>query len=102
VGIDRFDGVQVCAFATHQSGHPPFTGRRHYRLRLEVPELPLLKGEFSLYVFLLDEQGLHVFDRRVEPVAFRVESEGYRFGLFEVPHAWELAEPVELRVARRA
>ena len=102
VGIDRFDGVQVCAFATHRSGLPPFSGQRQYRLRLEVPELPLLKGEFSLYVFLLDEQGLHVFDRRIEASAFCVESEGYRFGLIEVPHAWELEEAVELRLAQPA
>ena len=50
----------------------------------------MLKGEFSLYVFLLDEEGLHVYDQKVLPSAFSIEtSEEYRFGLIETEHAWE-------------
>jgi lipopolysaccharide transport system ATP-binding protein len=88
VGIDRCDGVQVCSFATHQDGLPPFTGQRSYRVRLEIPELPILKGEFSVYVFLLDEAGLHVFDQRVLVGALHVESPDYRIGLVAVGHRW--------------
>jgi hypothetical protein len=50
----------------------------------------MLKGEFSLYVFLLDEEGVHVYDQKVIPSAFAIEtSEEYRFGLIEAEHAWE-------------
>jgi len=89
VGINRVDGIEVAAFSTHQDGRPPLSGDTTYRLRLELPSLPLLKGDFTVYVFLLDEPGLHVYDERVVPSAFQVKGPGYRFGLVEVEHAWE-------------
>jgi len=93
VGINRSDDLEVCAFSTAVDGGEPIRGRREHSLRLSVPELPLVKGEFGLYVFLLDEAGLHVYDRKVLPAAFRVESRSYRFGLVDVEHRWEPAGP---------
>lgn len=95
IGIDRSDGVQVCSFATHQDGRPPLRGRGRLRARLAVPELPFNRGEFALYVFLLDEAGLHIYDRRVHHGAFRVDAEEYRIGLVAVPHAWDLSQGAE-------
>jgi lipopolysaccharide transport system ATP-binding protein len=90
VGINRVDGTEVAAFATHLDGRPPLSGETAYRLRLQLPRLPLLKGEFTLYVFLLDESGLHVYDEQVVPSAFRVACDEYRFGLVHLEHAWSL------------
>jgi len=88
VGVDRADGVQICAFATHQDGLGPLGGGQQ-SVRLLVPELPLIRGEFSLYVFLLDEEGLHVYDQEVVHGAFRVDSSAYRTGIVALQHAWE-------------
>jgi len=89
VGINRAeDGLPVASFATHYSGAPPLSGRRRHHLRLELPELPLAKGNFSLAVFLLDEQGLHVYDQRLVPEAFAVLSPQFVPGLVEIAHAW--------------
>ncbi|HZI64284.1 MAG TPA: ABC transporter ATP-binding protein, partial [Thermoanaerobaculia bacterium] len=88
VGINRSDDLEVAAFGTHLDRRPPFTGASRYRVRLRLPELPLVKGDFVLYVFLLGEEGLHVYDQRLLRPAFRVESSGYRFGLVEMAHAW--------------
>jgi ABC-type polysaccharide/polyol phosphate transport system ATPase subunit len=93
VGVDRADGVQICAFATHQDGLGPLGGSDHQRARLLVPELPLIRGEFSLYVFLLDEEGLHVYDQEVVHGAFRVEAAAYRTGIVALHHAWEATFP---------
>ncbi len=90
VGVNRAEGTEVAAFSTHHGGREPLSGDTDYRLRLVIPRLPLVKGEFSLYVFLLDQAALHVYDQRILPAAFRVESEAYRFGLVEVDHVWEL------------
>jgi ABC-type polysaccharide/polyol phosphate transport system ATPase subunit len=90
VGLNRYEGAEVSAFATHVDGHQPLRGATEYRLRLLLPRLPLVKGDFSLYVFLLDEPGLHVFDERMVPLALRVESDDYRFGLVEIEHSWDL------------
>jgi ABC-type polysaccharide/polyol phosphate transport system ATPase subunit len=90
VGINRADGVEVCSFATHLDGLPPSTGERAYTARLVIPRLPLVKGEFTLYIFLLDEGGLHIYDQRVIQSAFNVRSPAYAFGLVHVEHAWDL------------
>jgi lipopolysaccharide transport system ATP-binding protein len=90
VGINRADGVEVCSFATHLDGLAAMTGERAYTARLAIPSLPLVKGEFTLYIFLLDEEGLHIYDQRMMPGAFNVRSPAYTFGLVRVEHAWDL------------
>lgn len=94
VGIDRSDGVQVCAFGTHRDGLDAYLGTGG-RVRLEVPKLPMQKGDYDLYVYLLDEEGLHVYDRRVIPQAFRVDSPDYTIGLLAVEHHWR-TEPTSI------
>ncbi len=95
IGIDRIDGVQVCTFGTHKDDLPPAVGQERYRVRLHLPELPMLKGEFSLYVFLLGEDGLHVYDQQILPSAFCIETQEYHFSLIRVEHSWELPEQRE-------
>jgi lipopolysaccharide transport system ATP-binding protein len=90
IGVNRSDEVEVFAASTEQDGLEPFAGRSRYRVRWVVPSLPLVKGDFTLYVFLLDERAVHVYDRRVLRRAFTVESEGYRFGLVRSEHRWEV------------
>ena len=88
VGLNRADEVEVASFATGRDGLSPFRGRRRYHAELRLPALPLVKGEFTVYVFLLDESALHIYDRLVLPRAFAVHGEAYRFGLVELPHEW--------------
>ncbi len=90
VGINRTDGVEVCSFSTHLDGLPAVSGERRYEAVLDIPALPIVKGEFSLYVFLLDHRSLHVYDQRLLRAAFAVESADYRIGLINVEHAWDV------------
>ena len=90
VGVNRKDGVEVCSFSTAEDGVPAARGARSYRAVLEVPTLPIVKGEFFLYVFLLDERALHVYDQRLLRPGFEVESAAYRIGLFNVEHRWDV------------
>jgi ABC-type polysaccharide/polyol phosphate transport system ATPase subunit len=101
IGINRLDRVEVCAFGTHLDGVTPPRGERHYRMRLVVPDLPLVKGAFTLYVYLLDEAGLHVHDQRIVEGAFTVENESYVFGLIRPPHRWEASSPSLSRVSEK-
>ena len=89
IGIDRIDDVQICTFGTHRDQLQPLKGKLSYRIRLLVPELPILKGEFSLYVFLLDERGTHVYDQYLLQTAFSVESRGFQVGLVHAEHRWD-------------
>lgn len=89
IGINRAeDGLPIASFATHYAGLEPLGGPSPRRLTLEIPELPLAKGDFSLTVFLLDERGLHVHDQRLVPDAFSVVSPRFVPGLVEIAHHW--------------
>ena len=90
VGVNRIDEVEVFSLATHQDGLPPSTGERSYTSRLLLPRLPLVKGDFTIYIFLLDEEGLHIYDQRILRHAFTVQSPAYSFGLIRVDHSWEM------------
>ncbi|HPA95034.1 MAG: ABC transporter ATP-binding protein [Thermoanaerobaculia bacterium] len=92
VGINRSDELEVFTFSTAWSGLEPFTGRRSHTVRLRLDELPLVKGDFILYIFLMDERLLHVFDRRIVRSAFSVTAERYEAGLFHAPHRWLVEE----------
>lgn len=100
ISITRRDGVEVATFATHLDGMPPFRGRLEHRIDLELPRVPLVKGDFDLYAYVLDERGLFVFDRRLESPAFSVAAPEYRFGLLDAEHRWRttVAEPAPLAV----
>ncbi|MBD3850834.1 MAG: hypothetical protein IFK93_06025, partial [Acidobacteria bacterium] len=92
VGLNRPDEVEVASFLSHRSGVGPWTGRTDHSIRLEIPELPLVKGSFKLYVFLLAEDGLHIYDTRIVDDAVVVEYEDYPFGIVTIPHSWRQGE----------
>jgi lipopolysaccharide transport system ATP-binding protein len=95
VGINRADEVEVITLSTAELGLAPFQGRRRYRGRFVIPELPLVKGDFRVYAFLLDERAVHVYDRRIVDRGLSVRADRYRFGLLHVPYRWEEVVLVE-------
>jgi len=99
VGVDRTDGVQVVSFSTYEDEVPVFTGQTRYRASLEMPALPLIKGDYTVYVYLLDEHNLHPYDVRILPEAFAIESDSYRIGLIRAEHRWHAETESRLRLA---
>lgn len=102
VGVNRLDELEVYSFSTHADGLAPLGGGRSGGVRLSVPELPLTKGQFKLYVFLLDEEGLHVYDCRVLAPAFTIESPAYTIGLLRAEHHWDVGGHDEIAARRSA
>jgi lipopolysaccharide transport system ATP-binding protein len=88
VGINRPDEVEVASFLSHRSGAGPWTGATEHHVRLEIPSLPLVKGSFKVYVFLLAEDGLHIYDTRIIDDAITVEYDDYPFGIVAIDHQW--------------
>ena len=85
VGINRLDGVEIFAVDTRDADLD-LVGSNEYRVRFEIPNQPLLRGQFSVHAYVLDEKGMHSFDRRVLHDAFRVVPAGrYEFGAVQVP-----------------
>ncbi len=92
VGIDRDDGVQAFAMDTRSEAWAPLTGRRLYRLRLRLPELPIAQGSFRVYAFLADEKALHLHDMRILDPGFSVVPPEYTVGLLRPHHEWSVVE----------
>jgi len=92
VGLNRMDEVVVASFLSKRDEIGPWTGSRHHRVRLEIPNLPLVKGGYKLYVFLLAEDALHIYDTRILDDAFRVEFDEYPMGIVDIDHEWQKHE----------
>ncbi len=92
VGADREDGVQAFAVDTRSEPWAPLTGRRQYRVRLLLPELPIAQGEFRVYAFLGDETALHLHDLRILHPGFSVVAPDYAVGLVRPRHVWSFPE----------
>jgi ABC-type polysaccharide/polyol phosphate transport system ATPase subunit len=90
VGLNRPDEVEVASFLSSRSGAGPWSGRTRHTVRLEIPELPLVKNAFKLYIFLLAEDALHIHDTRILEDAFTVEYDEYPFGIVAIPHRWHV------------
>jgi ABC-type polysaccharide/polyol phosphate transport system ATPase subunit len=101
VGVNRSEGIEVFSCTSLRARGFPVSGARRYRVLLEVPHLPLVKGDFDVYVHLTDENGLHVYDRDLLAPGFSVRSEEYGFGLVQVEHAFtiETASVADRRAA---
>ena len=59
---------------------------------LIFPELPLLKGDYRVAVYLFCEKGIHVYDCTNHAAEIRVRQEGLEQGIVMLPHAWFCAE----------
>ncbi|WP_295543259.1 ABC transporter ATP-binding protein [uncultured Thiohalocapsa sp.] len=77
--ISLHDGVQV---------HRDPSGFGQVTLRF--PNIPLLKGLYSMHVYLLCERALHIYDRVVVERAVDVDQPGLSLGIgvISVPHRW--------------
>lgn len=84
--ITRNDAVQCFGTATHLSGVTPPSVSGEVRLLL--PEIKLLSGEYDVSVYLLDQTGLHTYDQRLREVKFTVSEAVHHLGLCYLDHSW--------------
>jgi ABC-type polysaccharide/polyol phosphate transport system ATPase subunit len=102
VGVHRSaDDLQCFAVGTHADGLAPLSGSTDYDLVVQLHDVPLLRGDYSIIAFVGDENAITVFDRRDLRPAFSMSADRYEIGLISVDHHWQLA-PVEAAVAGRS
>lgn len=91
VGIHRSaDDLQCFAVGTHADGVEPLVGRTEYELTVQLLDVPLLRGDYSIIAFIGDENAITVFDRRDLRPAFSMTGERFEIGLISVEHRWQL------------
>lgn len=89
VGVHRSaDDLQCFAVGTHGDGVAPLTGRNEYELVVQLHDVPLNRGDYSIIAFAGDETAVSVFDRRDIRPAFSIRGERYEVGLISVDHRW--------------
>ncbi len=86
LGVATLDNVVCFTADSRLDGAGPFGGRKTYRVRIALEQLPLGKGEFVATAFLGDEKALALYDSRSR--TFRVESDTWRNGLMSPPLTW--------------
>ena len=84
------DDLQCFAIGTHADGLAPLAGRNEYELTVQLQNVPLLRGDYSIIAFVGDENAITVFDRRDLSPAFSMSGDKFEIGLIDVPHRWHL------------
>lgn len=87
VVIETEGGHQVCSFSTVIDQIPLSAGEY---VRLTIPDCPLLKGRYTIDIFLLCERGLHVFDAARQCVQLDVTTTHHEVGVVTLARHWEV------------
>ena len=88
VGAMRTDGT-LCFAHTTEFSDIVFDFEEGY-VNLRIDNIRLLSGEFTLPIWLLDEQGVHRFHERPANDTLVVQNRTKDLGLFMQEHRWEL------------
>jgi teichoic acid transport system ATP-binding protein len=87
--VDRNDGLCCYANSMQKSGISPFKGLGSRTARLFFERFPLLGGVYKFVIFLLDETGICIYDRK-ESNFFKVNVKDKEWGVCFLPHKWEI------------
>jgi lipopolysaccharide transport system ATP-binding protein len=89
VGIIHSSGIVVASAGSVNDGFViGRDGRGNGEATLVFPSLPLLKGEYTLNLFLFCERGLHMYDYALCYAGFEVSQRDLEQGLVSLPHRW--------------
>lgn len=87
--VDRNDGLCCYADSMQKRGIKSFHGPGSRRLSISFNNFPLLSGVYKFAIFLLDETGVCVFDRK-ESEIIRVNTPEKEWGVCYIEHEWKL------------
>lgn len=91
VGVCFFDtdGKVVTSAGTHIDKFTPLRSNAGAgEITAVFPAFPLLKGNYSVYVFLLCESGIHLYDSAMNVAELAVSQRGMELGLVAIQHEW--------------
>lgn len=86
--VDRNDGLCCFADSTQKQGLAPFQGTGNKTLSILFRDFPLLGGAYKFVIFLLDETGICVFDRRESDIV-KINTTEKEWGVCYLRHEWK-------------
>lgn len=92
VTINAMDGRVIASTGTHVDGVVlDRTASGQGEVLVEFPQLPLLKGNYLVWVYLLSEDGIHHYDVAANVVTLHITQDHLEQGLVSLPHGWRNA-----------
>ncbi len=89
VTIVRKDGLLVSSASTHNDGQSIASNSAGKgKVRLIFKEIPLLKGNYIVEVFVICEKAIHLYDQNLSVASLTVSQEGIEQGVVTMPHQW--------------
>lgn len=89
VGFSHINGVAVSSSGSVNDGvELTRDAAGNGSVELTYERLPLMKGDYSVSVFLACERGLHVYEAIEHAVMLRVVQSDLEQGLVKMPHRW--------------
>ena len=58
---------------------------------IEFPNIPLLKGEYYVWTYLLSEDGIHVYDTAANIATLHFSQKSLEQGVVSLSHSWQMA-----------
>lgn len=86
VVITNRAGVQICSCITHFDNTQLTPGQTS--IRLVLPEISLLKGDYEVDAFLLCENAIHVYQHVRNVANFRITQNHLEPGVVHIPRQW--------------
>jgi len=84
------DGKLIASAGSHIDQPGCQSQSAEKELTLTLPQLPLLKGEYWVEVYLLCEQGVMFYDQQIPAARFKMDSSVHALeqGVFHIPRQW--------------
>ena len=87
--IYRGDQEMMSGIATHMSDEfEPPADRGHWTIRLDLPKIRLLHGEYKLVGYVADERGLHIYHSNSMTGRFHLQQKTKYMGVALLEHQW--------------
>lgn len=89
VSVNRLDDIQCFGSSSLHEGVPvQKSGHAVFRIN----NLRLLAGEFTISVYIADENSMMALDQMIDVIEFKVEHDGYEVGIFRGDIEWIFEE----------
>ncbi len=87
--IWRSDNVLIAAASSgHDGVKVPCTPGKTHEALIDIPQLDLLDGEFSVNAYIYDESGLHIYEHRLYDRPLVIKPEPGNVGVLKLNHGW--------------
>jgi ABC-type polysaccharide/polyol phosphate transport system ATPase subunit len=91
--IWRSDNVLIAAASSgHDKVKVPCTPGGKHEAIIEIPQLDLLDGEFSVNGYIYDESGLHIYDHLLYDRPLVIAPEPGHVGVIKLNHSWSFRD----------